>query len=137
MCHEPERTPDGREIPEGHHWDGVRIVKTYSSSKRPKHIPTDFWSMLGPTERQKIIKEKQEKAKDLSIGGSSSSKAKKKGTVARIVSNRVSDENGYLNVGAWEVLPENGKKFSVTAMPVKPGKCEEAPRTCQAENPRN
>ena len=64
-------TPDGRPIPEGHHWDGVRIVKTYKGSKRPKHIPSDYWVMLDPKSRKQIIREEEEKAKASSSGGAS------------------------------------------------------------------
>ena len=35
---EGEFTPDGTPVPKGHHWDGIRVVKTYKGSKRPKDI---------------------------------------------------------------------------------------------------
>ena len=53
-----EKTPDGRPIPKGHHWDGIRIVKTY---KRPKDISSEFWRSIGPKDRQKLIEEDAKK----------------------------------------------------------------------------
>ena len=41
-------TPTGTPIPDGYHWDGTRLVKTYKGSKRPEAIPSDFWKMLSP-----------------------------------------------------------------------------------------
>ena len=111
-------TPDGRPIPEGHHWDGVRIVKTYKGSKRPKHIPSDYWVMLDPKSRKQIIREEEEKAKASSSGGASSSESKR-ATVAKLASKRCPDKDGILGVGTWEVIPENGERFAVPAMPIK------------------
>ena len=56
-----EKTPDGRPIPKGHHWDGIRIVKTYKGSKRPKDISSEFWRSIGPKDRQKLIEEDAKK----------------------------------------------------------------------------
>ena len=47
-------TPTGTPIPDGYHWDGTRLVKTYKGSKRPESIPSDFWKMLSPKDRQKL-----------------------------------------------------------------------------------
>ena len=54
-----EMTPDGRPIPKGHHWDGIRIVKDYKGSKRPKGISSDFWRSIGPKDRKKLIEEEE------------------------------------------------------------------------------
>ena len=54
-----EVTPDGRPIPKGHHWDGIRIVKDYKGSKRPKGISSDFWRSIGPKDRKKLIEEEE------------------------------------------------------------------------------
>ena len=35
-------TPTGQIIPDGYHWDGTRLVKSYKGSKRPENIPSDF-----------------------------------------------------------------------------------------------
>ena len=56
-----DETPDGRPIPKGHHWDGIRIVKTYKGSKRPKDISSEFWRSIGPKDRQKLIEEDAKK----------------------------------------------------------------------------
>eukprot|EP00435_Cladocopium_sp_Y103_P046090 s114_g13.t1 len=72
------RTPKGEPIPDGYHWVGTRIVKTYRGSKRPPSIPSDFWSMLGPKERAELSAEEAAKASGSSgSGGASSSAAPK------------------------------------------------------------
>ena len=58
-------TPTGKPIPDGYHWDGTRLVKTYEGSKRPESIPSDLWKMLSPKDRQQLIDE--EAGKWLSI----------------------------------------------------------------------
>jgi hypothetical protein len=35
MFPEIKMTPTGKPIPDGCHWDGIRLVKTYKGSKRP------------------------------------------------------------------------------------------------------
>ena len=59
-------TPAGKPIPDGYHWDGTRLVKTYKGSKRPESIPSDFWKMLSPKDRQKLVEEEAEK---MAVGG--------------------------------------------------------------------
>ena len=34
MFPETKYTPTGKPIPDGYHWDGTRLVKTYKGSKR-------------------------------------------------------------------------------------------------------
>ena len=57
MFPEIKYTPTGKPIPDGYHWDGTRLVKTYKGSKRPGSIPSDLWKMLSPKDRQKFIDE--------------------------------------------------------------------------------
>ena len=74
-------TPTGEIIPDGFHWDGTRLVKSYKGSKRPEHIPSDFWRMFSPKEREKLVAEEAEKFAGGSGGSapsSSSAKASKK-----------------------------------------------------------
>ena len=59
--------------PEGYHYDGTRMVKTYKKSKRPQHVPSDYWIMLGPKARQKIIDEEKAKKQASGEGGGESS----------------------------------------------------------------
>eukprot|EP00435_Cladocopium_sp_Y103_P024493 s1104_g6.t1 len=56
-------TPKGEVIPDGHHWDGHRIVRNYKGSKRPAGIDSTLWKMLGSNERQQIIAEEEPKQK--------------------------------------------------------------------------
>ena len=72
-------TPTGKPIPDGYHWDGTRLVKTYKGSKRPESIPSDFWKMLSPKDRQKLVEEEEEEAEKMAVGsgGAASSSASK------------------------------------------------------------
>ena len=65
--YKPDTTPAGVPIPEGYHWDGLRVVKTYKGSKRPKDIPSDYWKTLGPKDRARNGRSKvilQQRSKD-------------------------------------------------------------------------
>ena len=73
MFPEIKYTPTGKSIPDGYHWDGTRLVKTYKGSKRPESVPSDLWKMLSPKDRQKLIDEEAEKMTGGSGGASSSS----------------------------------------------------------------
>ena len=123
-------TPTGKPIPDGYHWDGTRLVKTYKGSKRPESIPSDLWKMLSPKDRQKLIEEEAEK---MAVGSgeaasSSSSKGpkKKKAAVATARKLRVNPSpSGEPVVAQWEVIPEDRPKFCVPAMPkAAPAKAE-------------
>eukprot|EP00435_Cladocopium_sp_Y103_P000431 s2766_g1.t1 len=63
IFHDIRLTPKGEVIPDGHHWDGHRIVRNYKGSKRPAGIDSTLWKMLGSNERQQIIAEEEAKAK--------------------------------------------------------------------------
>ena len=74
-------TPTGQIIPDGFHWDGTRLVKSYKGSKRPESIQSDFWRMFSPKEREQLVAEEAAKLAGSSGGGapsSSSAKASKK-----------------------------------------------------------
>ena len=55
-------TPKGDIIPDGYHWDGIRLVRNYRGSKRPEGIDSALWQMLSPADRKKIIEEEEAKA---------------------------------------------------------------------------
>ena len=123
-------TPTGKPIPDGYHWDGTRLVKTYKGSKRPESIPSDFCFMLSPKDRQKLVEEEAEK---MAVGGegaasSSASKGpkKKKSAVATARKLRVNPSpSGEPTVVRWEVIPNDRPKFCVPAMPkAAPAKAE-------------
>jgi len=122
MFPEIKYTPTGKPIPDGYHWDGTRLVKTYKGSKRPESIPSDLWKMLSPKDRQKLI---DEEAKKMAVGsgGAASSLApkgskKKKSAVATARKLRVSPSpSGEPVVAQWEVIPKDRPKFCVPAMP--------------------
>ena len=123
-------TPTGTPIPDGYHWDGTRLVKTYKGSKRPESIPSDFWKMLSPKDRQKLVEEEAEKMAVGSGGAASSSASKgpkkKKGAVATARKLRVNPSpSGEPTVSQWEVVPKDRPKFCVPAMPkAVPAKAE-------------
>ena len=123
-------TPTGTPIPDGYHWDGTRLVKTYKGSKRPESIPSDFWKMLSPKDRQKLVEEEAEKMAVGSGGAASSSASKvpkkKKGAVATARKLRVNPSpSGEPTVSKWEVIPKDRPKFCVPAMPkAVPAKAE-------------
>ena len=135
MKFSPKSSPTGQIIPDGNHWDGTRLVKSYKGSKRPEHIPSDFWRMLSPKEREKLVAEEAEKFAGSSGSGapsSSSAKASKKkkkpepATVARQlrVNPNLSGEPKTAAV-CWEVIPEGRPRFCVPAMPkAAPAKAE-------------
>eukprot|EP00435_Cladocopium_sp_Y103_P032401 s1446_g8.t1 len=131
---EAKRTPKGDPIPDGYHWDGTRIVKTYKGTKRPPTIPSDFWRMLGPKERAELAAEEAAKAFGSSgSGGASSSAAprgdtkKKKKSSATVRRLRVnpSPSGEPVSEGCWEVIFADRLRFCVPAMPkVSPAKAE-------------
>ena len=123
-------TPTGKPIPDGYHWDGTRLVKTYKGSKRPESIPSDFWKMLSPKDRQKLVEEEAEKMAAGSGGAASSSASKgpkkKKSAVATARKLRINPSpSGEPTVVRWEVVPKDRPKFCVPAMPkAAPAKAE-------------
>ena len=130
MFPETKYTPTGKPIPDGYHWDGTRLVKTYKGSKRPESIPSDLWKMLSPKDRQKLIDEEAEKMA-VGSGGAASSSApkgtrKKKSAVATARKLRLSPSPSGEPEGAqWEVIPKDRLKFGVPAMPkAAPAKAE-------------
>ena len=54
-----EMMPDGSIVPDGYRYDGVRLVKTYKGSKRPRGILSELWKMMGPRQREKAIREEE------------------------------------------------------------------------------
>ena len=115
--------------PEGYHYDGTRMVKTYKKSKRPQHVPSDYWIMLGPKARQKIIDEEKAKKQASGEGGgeSSSSSAPKsadrKPKKASAAMPRLPERprtRVHAQEGQWEVVPEDRPRFCVPAMPKAP-----------------
>ena len=48
---DPLRFPDGRPVPQGFNWDGVRLVRKEKRSKRPPDTPSEFWCNYSKQER--------------------------------------------------------------------------------------
>ena len=111
-----EMMPDGSIVPDGYHYDGVRLVKTYTGSKRPRSIPSELWKMMGPRQREKAIREEELKKSE----GVTSSSSKAASTL--------------LSPGSqWEVLPARKKlltdeSFAVPCMPRTRGAVNESHR---------
>ena len=108
--------PDGSIVPDGYHYDGVRLVKTYKGSKRPRSIPSELWKMMGPRQREKAIREEEQKKSE----GVTSSSSKAASTLQSPGSQ-------------WEVLPARKKllineSFAVPCMPRTRGAVNESHR---------
>ena len=111
--YKPDTTPAGVPIPEGYHWDGLRVVKTYKGSKRPKDIPSDYWKTLGPKDRAKLLKEMDEAKSSSSKGPKTTSPA----TSSQLGSSR---SPSATNSGtSWEAVPTPKTMFGAPAMPRK------------------
>ena len=130
MFPDTKYTPTGKLIPDGYHWNGTRLVKTYKGPKRPESIPSDLWKMLCSKDRQKLIEEKAEKMA-VGSGGAASSSApegtkEKKSAVATARKLRLSPSpSGKPEVVQWEVIAKDRPKFCVPAMPkAAPAKAE-------------
>ena len=127
------------DIPEGYHYDGTRLVKTYKNSKRPKHIPSEYWTMLGPKKRKELIEEENAKLKAAAEGGdkaSSSSSAKPAEKKASVAKPRLPERpftKATAKHGHWEVIPEDRPRFSVPAMPKAPESYTEEHRSTLRE----
>ena len=111
-----EVMPDGSIAPDGYHYDGVRLVKTYKGSKRPRSIPSQLWKMMGPRQREKAIREEEQKKSE----GVTSSSSKAASTLQSSGSQ-------------WEVLPARKKllideSFAVPCVPRTRGAVNESHR---------
>ena len=53
--HDPARLPSGKPVPKGYNWDGVRLVRNKTGSKRPPDTPSEFWHMYSPKQREEDI----------------------------------------------------------------------------------
>ena len=111
--YKPDTTPAGVPIPEGYHWDGLRVVKTYKGSKRPKDIPSDYWKTLGPKDRAKLLKEMDE-AKSSSSKGSKTTSPATSSQLGSCRSPCVTDTSA-----SWEAVPTPQMRFGAPAMPRK------------------
>ena len=111
--YKPDTTPAGVPIPEGYHWDGLRVVKTCKGSKRPKDIPSDYWKTLGPKDRAKLLKEMDE-AKSSSSKGSKTTSPATSSQLGLCRSPCVSDTST-----SWETVPMPQMRFGAPAMPRK------------------
>ena len=111
--YKPDTTPAGVPIPEGYHWDGLRVVKTYKGSKRPKDIPSDYWKTLGPKDRAKLLKEMDEAKSSSSKGPKTTSPA----TSSQLGSCRSPCATDTST--SWEAVPTPQMRFGAPAMPRK------------------
>jgi hypothetical protein len=131
MFPEIKYSPTGKPIPDGYHWDGTRLVKTYKGSKTPDSIPADLWRMLRPKDREKLIVEEADK---MSGSGSASSSAATRGSKkkkkepaasARKFPVNPSPSGEPVSAESWEIIPVDRPKFCVPAMPkAAPAKAE-------------
>ena len=59
--HDPKTMPDGRKVPKGYNWDGVRLVRDKKGSKRPPDTPSEFWHMYSKAQREADIERYERK----------------------------------------------------------------------------
>ena len=52
---DPFRLPDGRPVPQGYNWDGVRLVRNKKGSLRPPDTPSEFWYHYSQQQREADI----------------------------------------------------------------------------------
>ena len=52
---DPFRFPDGRPVPRGYEWDGVRLVRNKKGSLRPPDTPSEFWYHYSQQQRDADI----------------------------------------------------------------------------------
>ena len=52
---DPFRFPDGRPVPRGYNWDGVRLVRNKKGSLRPPDTPSEFWYHYSQQQREDDI----------------------------------------------------------------------------------
>ena len=52
---DPFRFPDGRPVPQGYNWDGVRLVRNKKGSLRPPDTPSEFWYHYSQQQREADI----------------------------------------------------------------------------------
>ena len=112
--YKPDTTPAGVPIPEGYHWDGLRVVKTYKGSKRPKDIPSDYWKTLGPKDRAKLLKKEMDEAKSSSSKGPKTTSPATSSQLGSSRSPRATDPST-----SWEAVPTPKTMFGAPAMPRK------------------
>ena len=53
--YDPFRFPDGRPVPRGYNWDGVRLVRNKKGSARPPDTPSEFWYHYSQQQRENDI----------------------------------------------------------------------------------
>ena len=49
---DPFRFPDGRPVPRGYNWDGVRLVRNKKGSTRPPDTPSELWYHYSQQQRE-------------------------------------------------------------------------------------
>ena len=61
--HDPYTMPDGKPVPEGYNWDGIRLVRNKKGSKRPPDTPREEWHNMSRNQREADIERYQAKLK--------------------------------------------------------------------------
>ena len=56
----PYMFPDGKPVPKGYVYDGVRLVREKKGSKRDPGFPTDLWQNLSHKQRKKAWNDYQQ-----------------------------------------------------------------------------
>ena len=51
--------PDGKPVPEGYNWDGIRLVRNRKGSKRPPDTSSEEWHNMSRGQREADIERYQ------------------------------------------------------------------------------
>jgi hypothetical protein len=113
-------------------WFGDRFVRDISTSKRPADVHVDFWAVLTPKEREKLLKERADAA---SSDGQSKS-ASSSGTASPAVQSESEDEVPLPSVfagaaGRRHKISEH--TFPLNACVARPVGAKEVARTPKAQ----
>ena len=61
--HDPHTMPDGKPVPEGYNWDGIRLVRNKKGSKRPPDTSSEEWHNMSRGQREADIERYQARLK--------------------------------------------------------------------------
>ena len=61
--HDPHTMPDGKPVPEGCNWDGIRLVRNKKGSKRPPDTSSEEWHNMSRGQREADIERYQARLK--------------------------------------------------------------------------
>ena len=67
--HDPFTMPEGKPVPEGYNWDGIRLVRNKKGSKRPPDTASEEWRNMSRNQREADVERYQAKLKREAAAG--------------------------------------------------------------------